>query len=407
MSMDAERNSALRFHGWNVFRSSSRDHMIPSVSPGRVLQRIRIAEAFPVRGVEEGAEAASLDLRAQIAAAGAERRSRVTGAEDIPLGQMQYIPALLRNTVATINNVAVDEEFVIGIAPYDGYITEFIANRNASDFGGQRVAIRTSSGGTMFRSFDNNVGVTPSPFMEPDFIPFDYAGTGIFGPELRRGKVAVFAGDQIIAVLRNTLAGAVGAARLFVTVGIEAVVLGSAGSRASLSAFSASAAQQAKANRDAAAAADRLAIERERTRRLELEIQGKIALADKLGAKSKAESRKAPEPPPAPYKDTPFTPTDGAGKTFVSAWIPNENSIGYLIPTPPRGGKVNTFGDEYSVFDITGKLIDRGKVELVRSQDQIPPASRLSSNIRTTLSPDTRQSQADILATRRGESAFG
>jgi hypothetical protein len=87
--------------------------------------------------------------------------------------------------------------------------------------------------------------------------------------------------------------------------------------------------------------------------------------------------------------------------------MPNENSIGYLVPTPPRGGKVNTFGDEYSVFDITGKLIDRGKVELVRSQDQIPPSSRLSPNIRTTLSPDTRASQAAIQATRSGESAFG
>jgi hypothetical protein len=381
--------------------------MIPQVSPGRVLQRIRIQSAFPAGSVFEGVQAVSLEDRASMETARLERRRVVSGGEDIPLGQMQYFPALLRNTVPTVNNVAVDEEFTIAIAPYDGYVTEFIANRNASDFGGQRVAIRTSSGGTLFRSFDNDVGVTPSPFMEPDFIPFDYAGTGIFGPELRRGKIPVFAGDRVIAVLRNTLAGAVGAARLFVTIGIESVILGNAGTRASVSAFAASAAQQAKANRDAAAAAERLAIERERTARAKLEIDARLKLAELAQTTQKVKTTLPPPPPPAPYAESMVSPTDGAGKTFVSAWMPNENSIGYLVPTPPRGGKVNTFGDEYSVFDITGRLIDRGKVELVRSQDQIPPASRLSPQIRTTLSPDTKLSQAQIEATRRGVSPFG
>ena len=405
--MDEKQNSALRYAGWNLFRSTSRDHVVPMVSPGRVLQRIRINEAVPVRGVVDDLVAVSLEDRAAVAAAVKERRSRVSDSDDIPTGLMKYFPVQIRNQFATPNGVNTDEEFNVITVPFDGYLKEFIANRNGSDTGGQMVAIRTSSGGTLFRSFWLPRTAFPLVSSEPDFVNFDDFGTGVYNVELRGGHIPVFAGDIITAVLRNTIGTAAEGARLFFTIGIESVILGSAGSRASMSAFRASASQSATAARAAQASADKLAIEREKTRRLELEIQGKLALADKLGTRSKVETTKAPPPPPAPYAESTVSPTDGAGKTFVSAWMPNENSIGYLVPTPPRGGKVNTFGDEYSVFDITGKLIDRGKVELIRSQDQIPPASRLSPNLRTTLSPDTRLSQAQIEATRAGVSPFG
>lgn len=407
MPMDGAKNSAVRYQGWNVFRSSSRDHMVPSVSPGRVLQRVRIQQAFPVAGVVEGVEALPLDVRASLSAAVAERRRGVPQGEDVPLGLMQYFPCNVANTVATGVNVNTDEEFRVIVVPFDGYIKEIIANRNASDAGGQMLAIRTSSGGTLFKSFWSTLAALPNVSNEPDFINFDQVGTGVYNIELRGGHIPVYAGDIITAVLRNTTAHLVGGARLFFTIGIEQVLLGSAASRVAVSAFGASGAQQAKAARDAALSAERLAIERERTARLKLEVEARLKLAELNRTTEKVKATLPPPPPPAPYAESAFTPESGQGKTFVSSWMPNENSIGYLIPTPPRGGKVNTFGDEYSVFDITGKLVDRGKVELVRSQDQIPPAARLSPNTRTTLSLDTRQSQADILATRRGESAFG
>lgn len=405
--MDEKQNSALRYAGWNLFRSSSRDHVVPGVSPGRKLQRFRIDEAAPARGVMEEAVAVSLEQRQAAASVLSQRRSSVSGGEDVITGEMKYFVGRISNDVVTPPNVPTDFPIIVGVAPFDGYLTEFNATGLGSDNFGISVAVRTSSGGTLFTSFEGPDTLVDVDFIEPDFFPVHFAYSAAGSGVLRRGRVPIFAGDQIILVMRTVTAFAIRGADVLCTVGLEGVNLGRVGSRVASASFDSSIRFNAAANREAAAASARLALEREKTRRLELEIQGKLALADKLGTRSKVETTKAPPPPPAPYKASPFTPQDGAGKTFVPAWMPNENSIGYLIPDPPRGGKVNVFGDRYSVFDLTGKLVSQGPVELVRSQDQIPPSSRLSSNVRTTLSPDTRQSQADILATRRGESAFG
>jgi len=407
MPMDAEQNSALRFKGWNVFRSSSRDHMVPSVSGGRVLQRLRIQEAFPVSGVSSGV-AVELDQRTEQAAVVSERRSRISGGEDVAQGITQYLAIAFRNSI--VGGVGADfteETVLVGTVPFTGYITELIARASGSDFGAFVVAIRSSSGQTMFKGLESNNNPLARTFLEPDFVPFGFNISGNDSYNIRDLRMPVFVGDVISMVVRMTNSALINSLNLNLILGVEAYVLGSESSRAAVSAFGVSASQMAKANRDAQASADRLAIEREKTARMKMELDARLKLADMAKTGAKVKQTLPPPPPPAPYADSPFTPQSGEGKTFVSSWMPNENSIGYLVPTPPRGGKVNTFGDEYSVFDITGKLIDRGKVELVRSQDQIPPSSRLSPNIRTTLSPDTRQSQADILATRRGESAFG
>ena len=405
--MDQKQNSALRYAGWNLFRSSSRDHVVPGVSPGRKLQRFRIDEAMPARGTMEDAVAVSLEERAAVSASISSRRVEVDRGEDVATGEMKYFTARISNDVVTPPNTPTDFPVVVGIAPFDGYLTEFNATGLGSDNFGISVAVRTSSGGTMFTSFEGPDTLVDVDFIEPDFFPvhFSYsaAGSGV----LRRGRVPILAGDQIIFVLRTSTAFAIRGADLLCTVGLEGVNLGRVGSRVASASFDSSIRLNAAANREAAAAAARLQLEREKTRRLEIEMQAKLALADKLGTRTQVQTRQAPDPPPAPYKSSAFTPSDGAGKTFVASWMPNENSIGYLIPDPPRGGKVNVFGDRYSVFDITGKLVSQGPVELVRSQDQIPPSSRLSQNIRTTLSPDTKLSQAQIIATRSGVSPFG
>lgn len=407
MPMDRVANVALRDRGWNVFRSASRDHVVPQVSPGRVLQRIRIAQALPAAGTVEGV-AVPLEVRERVATERRESVSRLRGMEDQPLGVMQYFSALLHNQAAgAVNGVALDESFVIGIAPFDGWLREVVMDPNAGDFGGFRVAVRTSSGGTFFRGFDQSGLGAFFEFIGPDFIPTDARGTGQYKVEVRGGKVPVFAGDQIIAVVRNTNGKAANAARIQLLVGVEAVILGSAGSRAAASQFAAAFEASRIANREAAANAGRLAIEQERTRRAELEAQARLELARLAQVRQRVESRETVPPPPRPLEAAPTAGVDGAGKTFVSAWLPNANSIGYLIPDPPRGGKVNVFNDTYSVFDVTGKLVDQGKVELVRSTDQIPPDARVSRNLGARPSGAIRQEQQAILATRAGASAFG
>lgn len=377
--MDLAENEGLRQHGWRVFRSASRDRIIPLTGAGAALQRIRIAEALPVSGVFEGVTIPIPEREARQVAE-VERMKRMPDGEDVPLGIMQYFTQVLLNTiVGAVNNVPTDEEIVVGVAPFDGWLREFTADPSGGDASGNRVAVRTSSGGTLFRGFHQGglaAGVTQ--LLSPDFIALDGRGSGLFKPELRGGKVPVYAGDQIKVVLRNTNGLGALAMRVVVNIGIEAVFLGSLGRRASQASFSAINAQVMAANRESARQAGQLAIEQEKTRRIELAASAEAALlAQRLAGLQLAQTAKPPAPPPRVPAPAP-QPVEGQGKTFVSAWNPSFGNIGYLVPDPPRGGRVNVFDNKYSVFDITGKLIDQGPVEPIHTDGDIPAGARIS-----------------------------
>jgi hypothetical protein len=377
--MELAEDENLRQQGWRVFRSASRDRMIPLVGAGAQLQRIKIGEALPVMGVFEGV-ALPLEEREARHTAKVEEMRRAPDGEDVPTGIMQYFTQVLFNTsVGAVNNVPTDDVVVVGVAPFDGWLREFTADPSGGDASGNRVAVRTSSGGTLFRGFHQS-GLTPgqTQLLSPDFIALDGRGSGLFKPELRGGKVPVYAGDQILVVVRNTNGLAALQMRIVVNIGIEAVFLGSVGRRASVANFSAVNAQVIAANRESARQAGMLAIEQEKTRRVELAAQAEAALlAQKLSAVQAAQSARPPVPAPRVTAPKP-EPPDGTGKTFVSAWNPSFGVIGYLIPDPPRGGKVNVFDNKYSVFDITGKLIEQGAIEPIRTDADIPPGARLS-----------------------------
>lgn len=377
--MDLVEDEGLRQRGWRVFRSASRDRIIPLTGAGATLQRIKIAQALPVVGVFEG-EAIPIPEREARQSVKVEAMRRAPDGEDVPLGIMQYFTQVLLNqTAGAVNNVATDEEIVVGVAPFDGWLREFTADPSGGDASGNRVAVRTSSGGSLFRGFHQAglaAGITQ--LLSPDFIALDGRGSGLFKPVLVGGKVPVYAGDQIKVVLRNTNGLAVNGMRVWVNIGIEAVFLGSLGRRASQASFSAVNAQVIAANRESARQAGQLAIEQEKTRRIELAASAESALlAQKLAGLQLAQSSRPPSPPPRLPAPKP-EPAAGEGKTFVSAWNPSFGSIGYLIPDPPRGGRVNVFDNRYSVFDITGKLIDQGPIEPVASDGDIPAGARIS-----------------------------
>ena len=385
--MDLVQDESLRQQGWRVFRSSWRDRNVPLTSPSKVLQRIKIATAFPVEGVTEGA-AAPVDLREAVSGARAAALLRTAGGEDVALGVMQYFSTILHNRVAgAVNGVPLDEEFIIGVAPFDGWLKEISADDTGGDQGGFRIAVRTSGGGTLFKGFDQTDLLLFTEFLEPDFLPFDARGTGNYVIDLRNGKVPVYAGDQIVVVLRNTNGKAVNASRARVEIGIEAVTFGSLARRASNANLSLSMSQANAANRAVAADQLRLQIEQEKTRRQVLADQADLAKIQAIaGAKLAAARAPVPAPPPRAVRP-PREPLDGEGKTFVSAWNPSFGCIGYLIPDPPRGGKVNVFDNKYSVFDITGKLVEQGQIQPVRTDQDIPPGARLSAVSSGVLSP--------------------
>lgn len=67
MPLGLQSNRELQDSLWRVWRSATRDRVIPSVGPGRVLQRVRIMEALPVGGVMVGAaEALGEEERAEV-----------------------------------------------------------------------------------------------------------------------------------------------------------------------------------------------------------------------------------------------------------------------------------------------------------------------------------------------------
>ena len=400
--MPLVRDEEARLHGWDVFRSSSRDRMVPCTSGGRVLQRVKINEAVPVPGVFEGVAISEADREAMARARAAAMGEAMKTGTDRPLGVSRYI-SFHAQTINAAEPVGVNNDHicVIARAPFDGFITEMAMIQDPG-LSNVLYAVRSSSGQTMFQS----VGV-PQPGgidfnLLPDFVDYN----GFFDNNalytLRNVKMPVYAGEEIFFVIREN--GSIGpnVAGPSGVLGFEGFILARPGSAAAESQFRALNTAAINAARDAATNASRLEIERERTRR-ELGIaQSKVQIAAEQTEQArvnsarqantrpqiiqipafqqKAETRAPVTPPQPAFSGATNTQLDGKGKTFVSSWMPSNNGIGYLIPDPPRGGKVNVFGDTYTIWDASGKNVGQGKIEMVQTDAQIPDQARISPN---------------------------
>lgn len=414
MPQELIRDELIRLHGWDCFRSSSRDHMVPFTSGGRVLQKIKINASLPSGDVQVGVVLSDEERAARAAAqVEAARSLRQTQAE--PLGIMQYFSFNVTNTNAgAVFGEPTDSETVIGIASYDGWLKEIDLDANSSGATRPAVAIRTSSGMTWFKGFSDQNFPVSSEFLAPDFVQMNRTSFADARVHLTNGKVPVYAGDEIIIVLRdfnNTPAGVLDCIGL---IGLEHVILARPGSQAAESQYRVLNTAAINAARDASNNAGRLALEREKTRRAEIEAQARVKVAE-LAQQNKRPAgvpmnnpfnqvllepgsqptlqRRAPVVPPKPILEAPPAQAEGGkGKTFVSAWTPNDNSIGYLIPDPPPGGKVNVFDGKYTIWSASGQNLGSGPVENVRTDADIPANSRISRNLGTTPSPSMQLS---------------
>lgn len=426
--MDLQQDEALRSQGWRVFRSSTRDRVIPSNSVGAALQRVRIASALPVSGVSEGV-AIPLADREAIA------RERLQGLKPREAAVSGFVPLSQTFTFSLANQLLngaapgdlVEEIQSIGFAPFTGFLSEFEVYDADLGSPAPGIAIRTSSGLSAFRGAQT----VPAGFANTDVLPdFIIPVTRVLnGPSVvRRMRVPVAAGDEIFIVFRLPPVAAINTSGVFGTLTLDAAEVALTSRLAAGSAFEAALARGAQVSRAAIDQSGKLEIEREKTRRAEAEARARIEVA-KLSAESRRPAAQpafnpfqgvlvAPQaqpqiqsrqrvalPPPPPFA-APAAEVSGAGQTFVQAWNPSAGSLGYLIPDPPRGGRVNVFDSKYTVWDMFGKKVEEGQVKPVRTEDEIPAEARISKALGVTPSAGIRESQAAILATRRGESAF-
>lgn len=403
MAMNLARDEALRVRGWSVFRSASRDHIIPQTGAGAHLLRIKIASALPVVGVMEGV--AVPDAERERAAQEREKavaRARAA-AEGIPLGVSRHIAYDLVTQVGNPDPVDFgEEEFVIATAPFDGFLTEMFLQLQG---GGvvQSIAFRTTSGQTVFATRDFTPVVPGFGGAEPDFLPVPDLNFTPAPFQLQRLKVPVFAGEEVKAVVRLGALFPAGAQIGAGVIGFEGFILARQGSQAAVSQFGALTSAALTAAREAARQSSELAIERERTRRA-LEVERLRTERAQLLVKqaspggrytmnpfnevltvregAAALERRAPTPPPAPrLLEAPPEPPSGEGKTFVRAWNPAGGSVGYLVPNPPPGGRVNVFDSRYTIWDASGRMVDSGAIIPVRSDQDIPAGARISRTL--------------------------
>lgn len=400
MRMDLLQNEALRSKGWSVFRSSTRDRVVPGTGAGRTLQRIKINEAFPVGDVEVGA-AVSTDERARVASLrGQAFKSSLDSAESRPVGVSTYLPFTVTTVNAALPAAVPNDHLVpVAVAPYDGFITELVVVTGTSGNVGA-FAFRSTSGQTMFRSGGNRVPLAGAPSLLPDFCDLNTFGGSNDPITLRNLRMPVFAGDILTCVFRENTGVGAGIPVMTGIIGFEAFVLARPGSQASQSQFMALNTAAIVSARETATMSNRIDLEREKTRRAEIEAESRVRVAAlnaegkrpsgqgmfnpfnnvlvMAGAQDKLQSR-APAPPAPPRIPAPKPePPEGSGQTFVPAWLPSASSIGYLVPDPPRGGRVNVFDGKYSVWDVSGKLVSQGTVQTVPSGGEVPPGARIS-----------------------------
>lgn len=398
-----EDNRDLQARGWRVFRSATRDHLVPITGVERVLQRIRITEALPVAGVRVGAEALGEEQRAEVRSARERVVEEVTRlARERPTGETSTLSFSVSNVTPNpgpAGNV-VDDVLFVGSAPFSGFITEVTLQSITGGLFPTLIAIRTGSGASLFLG-----GQTFSPLSQninhtPDFI---LVTTDDKAMSLRRVRVPVLAGEEVFVVVRTQGLAAPGSVDVFGTLTFESAEGAPVGARAALSAIGANRAAVAAATRQAFIMTKQLELERERTARAvelaRLKVEQARALAEarrpayapvanpfqQLLLRADAQAllqRAAPPPPPPPrVPPPPEKPPEGAGKTFVSAWLPQAGAIGYLTPTPKRGERVNVFDGKYTIWDVTGKKVGEGPVEMVSSAAGIPPGARISREL--------------------------
>lgn len=400
MALEREQNAELRERGWRVFRSSTRDHLIPLTGQGAQLQRVRIGEAFPVRGLGVGAEATTGERREAVREArrASESQARDRVAAELP-GETVGLAISASNPTANPGpaGTLVDDELLVGFAPFSGFISEVDLILSGASLAPVLVAIRTGSGGTVFRGGETFSPVTQNVPPEPDFLVLVDV---VQARTLRGLRTDVLAGEQIFVVIRTQGLAGGNSVELYGTIVMRSTEGIDVAARVQLGTSSAVRAADRAALRESIAQSGRLAIEREKTKRAGLEAEARVSVAaltasaraarasgpmanpfqELLVAEKFAERERTLRPPPAPPRipPPPPSPPEGTGRTFVPAWMPSAGSIGYLVPTPPRGGKVNVFDGRFSVFDLSGKLVETGTVANIRSDGDIPPGARIT-----------------------------
>lgn len=398
--MTLSEDEGLRLHGWRVFRSSTRDRVIPMTSVGMKLSRIRINEALPVGGVDVGF---SLSEDERIAIANQHKLDLALARAESASKSLGITKFMHYTVLTTLANPSATEEFDetidVGTAPFDGFLTEFISSQA---FGADLIAlaIRSSGGESMFRSFTNYAAGTAQAAVRPDFLSFAAFLGANHEVTMRNLHMPVFAGESILFVARVRGAAAAGQQLPFITLGFESFTLAKAGSAAAVSQFESLAEDQRLAARQLSEDAARLQLQKQKDSaaleraKIDLEI-AKLKSQGSPGptglqvpgfnqvlslqtALEQLQSRAAPVPPPKPKPPPPVPEIDGTGMTFVRSWMPSHGQIGYLIPDPPRGGKVTVFDNKYNIWDISGRNIGSGWIQGVNVEADIPPGARIS-----------------------------
>lgn len=376
--MSLNQDEALRQQGWRVFRSASRDHQTPLVGADRKLMQFRIREAFPVLGVTEGAQAISLEERAANAEAAAALRAKTLRTPIPEADRVTRHISLNWGNRAAVPAAGSEEEIDLIVAPSDGFITELIWQSVVSATT-WLLALRTDTGESVFL---RGLAQNPAPFPAggPDFVnPLGFNPALFYSVSVTKCRVPVRSGERIFAVMRMPGPTPVNTNLVEMVMGFEfadvslsrKLTLEQSVARAVESAkFEVRGLSQTVAN--ARKAAD------EELKRIAGQLAESSAAVLKAGAAAakRVSVVKQPVPPKVP-RPAPELPA-GSDKTFVSAWNPSFGNIGYLIPDPPRGGRVNVFDNKYTVWDITGKMVSQGPIEPIATVEDIPPGAMIS-----------------------------
>lgn len=396
--MELAQDEELRQQGWRVFRSSTRDRLVPSTSPPAKLQRVKIGVALAALGVTEGAVVSAAERDAYAALIRnpnlQEREPPWAGP-----GETKYIHFNVQNV--NPNTVPQPDEFIVlGTSPFTGFLTEFTLTFFQSPIS-VAMAIRNTGGYTMSQSFSNFPVIPGTLSLGPDFFdPFFIAQSALGnGRTVERQQMPVQAGDEIIMVLRQVSPVNPGQQQARGWIGIEemrnqvdlAQTLSIAQRRRQRAELLRTDVENAEMRRQITAQA---IIQRDSE-----VVSGLLFPPFRAPAAQAAVAARVPAPRPAPRVAAPKPePPAGSDKTFVSAWNPSFGMIGYLIPDPPRGGKVNVFDNKYSVFDITGKLVAQGQIEPIATDADIPPGASISGVRGGIKSPAMRQDTIEAFA---------
>ena len=393
MPQSFEVNQQMREQGWRVFRSASRDHLTPATGVGQQLQRITIREALPVR---EAAGGLSVSLEARLAERAGEQSAlteqqallrRATEERGISwqrVGWGQDTSGLAGNVTRT----------VIGTVSFDSLVSDvtFIVQGGGGSVGSARVEFENY--GTLFAGGGvNGLGyptdtISPQPIANlsgdgvtvsiPGLRWFVGGGSRIFLDVVNGGGGFVITGQVIIT------AEALSPSQRQVVTRPDVVPLGEI-----ISLRRADAQRQLDRQQELIEAAkqrkrDELAFQEQRIAAIKevgaRQFERAVGRVSPLGLPPQVVLQMRPPSPPSPprMRPPPPEPPEGAGKTFVSAWNPSFGSIGYLVPDPPRGGKVNVFDNTYTIWDMSGKNVGSGPIIPVASDGDIPPGARIS-----------------------------